>query len=183
MDVLDLLLRSARLKWVTRSGWQMRGVPDSESVADHSWGVAWLALVLADLADEPLDRGRLLALALTHDLAEVTLSDIPGPALRYLPAEVKQQAEERTLSDLLAPLAGRDDLLSGWREFETAASPEGRLVRDADRLDMLIQAFLYETAQGTRLDEFWDDQGDFSFAVAQDLYQALRARRDAWLED
>jgi len=182
MDILDLLLRSARLKWVTRSGWQMRGVPDAESVADHSWGVAWLALVLADLADEPLDRGRLLALALTHDLAEVVLSDIPNPALRYLPGGAKRQAEEGVLADLLAPLPSRERLLEGWREFEMSASPEGRLVRDADRLAMLIQAFLYETAQGARLDEFWDDQGDFSFAVAQDLYQALRARRDAWLE-
>lgn len=181
MDALDLLLRSARLKWVTRSGWQMRGVADAESVADHTWGVAWLALVLADLVEEPLDRAKLLALALTHDLAEVVLSDIPGPALRYLPAEAKQQAEERALGDLLASLPTRDELLSGWREFETAASPEGRLVRDADRLDMLIQAFLYETAQGARLDEFWSEPFAFSFVAAEHLYQVLRARREAWL--
>ena len=97
MDVaaaLDLLLQAARLKWVTRSGWAMRGVPDPESVAEHSWGVAVLALVLAQESGAPLDRGRLLTTALLHDLQEVVTGDIPSPATGYFPPGAKRQAEE-----------------------------------------------------------------------------------------
>lgn len=182
MELLDLLLQSAQLKWVTRSGWQMRGVSDPESVAEHAWGVAWLALLLADLVEEPLDRHKLLALALFHDLPEVVLSDIPAPALHYLGAGAKQEAEERILAEMLAPVPSGERWLAWWREYEAFDSPEGRLVRDADRLELLIQAYLYEKARSIRLDEFWDDpSAQFSFAAAQRIYEALCTRRLAQL--
>ena len=46
---LQLLLDAHRLKRTPRTGWVMRGVPDAESVADHSYGVAFIALLLAEM--------------------------------------------------------------------------------------------------------------------------------------
>ncbi len=178
-ELLALLLRAARLKWVVRSGWAMHGVPDPESVAEHAWGVTVVALVLAEGAQIPLDREKLLTIALLHDLPEAVLSDIPSPALRYLDPQAKRGAEEEALAEMVSPLAGAERLLSWWREFEDGSTPEGRLVRDADRLEMLVQAHLYEENRSGALDEFWkgQDERPFYFPVAQELYAALLARR------
>ncbi len=177
--VLDLLLQAARLKWLPRSGWVMRGIADPESVAEHSWGVALLALTLGSLEEGPVDREKLLVTALLHDLPEVLLSDIPTPALRYLAAEAKQRAEEAALADLLAALPERERWRAWWDEFESGSSVEGRLVRDADRLDMMIQAYLYEERRGAALGEFWVGQEErpFHSATATALFTALSARR------
>ena len=43
---LALLLDVLGLKALDRTGWVRRGVQSAESVAAHSWGVAWLVLAL-----------------------------------------------------------------------------------------------------------------------------------------
>jgi len=68
---LKVLRAANRLKLVPRTGWLLRGVQPAESVADHTYGVALTALLLADLIAELVDRERLLILALLHDLADV----------------------------------------------------------------------------------------------------------------
>jgi len=178
-EALGFLLQAARLKWVPRIGWLLRGVSDPESVAEHAWGVALLALALSEGVEGPLDRGKLLTIALLHDLPEAALSDIPTPALRYLPPQAKRRAEQAAMADLLAPFPEADRLLEWWYEFEEASSPEGRLVRDADRLEMLLQAHLYEQSRGCLLDEFWEGQGErpFHFPASQALYDTLCRHR------
>ncbi len=152
----DLLLRSARLKTVPRTGWALRGVRAPESVADHAHGTALATLLLLDLDARPLDRARALAMAVLHDLPESVTGDWPAVATRLLPPGAKSRAEAAALDEVLggAPVAGAwRDL---WREYDQRATPEARLVRDADRLDMLVQALAYERATGTReLDGFW----------------------------
>ncbi len=177
--ILEMMMRAAHLKWVVRTGWAMRGVPSPESVADHSWGVAMTAMALAQEVDTPLDGEKVLTIALIHDLAEVVLSDIPATALRFLPPEAKSAAERKAAGQVLAPLRDRERLLAWWEEYEAASSPEGRLVRDADRLEMLAQALLYEEQLGCRLAEFWEGQVErpFYFAVSRRLFEALLAQR------
>jgi putative hydrolase of HD superfamily len=178
--VLDLLLRANQLKLVPRSGWAMRGLADVESVSDHTFGVAFTALVLAHVAEMSVDVAKVLTIALIHDLPEAVLGDIPSPASSYFPPQAKQSAEAEVLTTLLAevPRAGR--WYVWWREYETGDSVEGRLVQDADRLDMLIQAYVYEQTTGNRwLDEFWAGmtETDFAFEVSQSLFAALRSAR------
>jgi len=174
--VLELLLRASQLKLVPRTGWAMRGVADAESVADHSFGVAFISLILADMVDQPIDKVKLLTIALLHDLPENTLSDIPSPATAYLPLGAKRSAEAAVLRALLNPLPDAEKWSRWWREFEDGSSIEGLLVRDADRLDMLIQAHIYEQTTGNRwLEEFWSssDAASFEFAATRSLYKAL----------
>src|SRR5260221_8313896 len=64
---------AARLKDVRRQGWVDRGVPDAESVADHSYGVALLAWAVARARG--LDGERALLIAIVHDLAEAEVGD------------------------------------------------------------------------------------------------------------
>lgn len=183
--LVELLLEVVSLKRVPRSGWALRGVPHVESVAEHSLGVAVTALALAGALagsaelEAPLDVEAVLATAVLHDLAEVRLTDLPISAVRLIPAEVKHEAEAQALADLLAPLPAGGRLVDLWRAFEDRSTPEGRLVRDADKLEMMIQCLRYEQAGSRGLDEFWQamDGATWHYALSAELYARLKARR------
>jgi 5'-deoxynucleotidase len=178
--LIDLIVESTTLKWMPRSGWQMRGVPDVESVAEHSFGVAFVALALVDaLQGEGLDLEKVLVMALLHDLAEVRLTDLPGPAVRLLPEGVKGQAEAAAIDDLLVPLSAAGRWKALWQEFEDRSSPEGRLVRDADKLEMMCQCLRYEQAGSQGLSEFWAgmDQLQWHYPLCAELYALVKQRR------
>lgn len=180
-EVIAFLHTALGLKRIPRTGWLLRGLWDVESVADHTWGVTMVVLALVPGVPGPLDLGKALTIALIHDLPERVLSDIPSPALDLFPAGAKTAAEGAALARIVGRLPDASRLLALWREFDEASSPEGLLVRDADRLEMLVQAFLYEEARGVRLDEFWANQSGrpFHFAVSQALYEALIRRRES----
>ncbi len=177
---LQLLLDAQRLKRTPRTGWVTRGVPDAESVADHSFGVAFVALMLGEMLERPLDKTKLLTIALLHDLPESVIGDLPTPAAVHFPPDAKRKAEMSTLNELLGKLPPHcaERWRSWWQEFEDGTSIEGQIVRDADRLDMLIQAYVYERTTGNRcLGEFWPSSEDQPFTLAATglLYEELKA--------
>ncbi len=181
-ELLEALLTANRLKAVSRSGWVLRGVPEAESVAEHTYGVAFVALALAEASDEgfAFDRGRLLTIALLHDLAESVIGDIPLPARRFLPPGAKQSAETAVMKEVMEAMPGGEGLLALWAEYAAGTSPEAQLVHDADRLEMLLQAYLYRAQTGNRaLAEFWDGPAarePFAFAASRQLFDALKER-------
>jgi putative hydrolase of HD superfamily len=181
MDVettLDSLLQGIQLKQTARTGWGQRGVPEAESVASHTFGVAFVVLVLASQMDEPLELGKALAMAILHDLPEALTSDIPTPAWRLMPEGAKPRAEDQAMRHILDGLAGRDALRALWRELKEDQTAEAHLVHDADKLDLYLQAMRYEQQSGNRrLAEFWHKPAVFHFAQIQVLYDALRQRR------
>ncbi len=143
------LLEALALKDLPRAGWVRAGVDQPESVAAHSWGVAWLVLVLCP---EGVDRGRALAIAVAHDLAEVRCGDItPHDGV---PAAEKQAREQTAMEALAADLPNGDEILALWREYEDGDTAEGRFVKACDKLDMALQAQSYSAAQGLDLEEF-----------------------------
>ena len=147
---LDLLLQANVLKTTPRTGWHLRGVPNPESVADHVFGTACVAVVLMEMQDEGLDREKVLMLAMLHDLAESVVSDIPRTARDFLPDGAKAGAEASALANLVdgLPLADRWRALAA--EYAAGESAEARLVHDADRLEFLLQALVYMETTGTR---------------------------------
>jgi putative hydrolase of HD superfamily len=180
--LVDVLVEVGTLKRLQRAGWTMRGVPYVESVADHIFGTAFVALALADVLNEDghdLDVEKVLLMALLHDVAEVRLTDLPASAARLIPAEVKSRAEAEVMSALLAPLPGAQRLLGLWQAFEDRESPEGLLVRDADKLEMMVQCLRYELAGSRGLDEFWQsiDALVWHYALSGELYGRLREMR------
>lgn len=139
------------LKRLARQGWVVRGVPDPESVADHSYGVALLTLVFA--REFELDVGVALSMALLHDLAESIVGDIiPSDGV---PAETKLRQETEATKTILAGLESGSELYELWCDFEHERTPEGRLVKQLDRLEMAFQALAYEQDTGLPLDDFY----------------------------
>lgn len=141
-----LLDEALGLKSLPRAGWLRAGISQPESVAAHSWGVAWLALVHCP---PELDRGRVLALATLHDLAEVRVGDItPHDGV---PKAEKRAREQAAATDLLAD---QPELLALWAEAEAGESPEAQFVKELDRLDMGLQALRYAAEGGQDTREF-----------------------------
>ncbi|UCC65505.1 MAG: HD domain-containing protein [Anaerolineae bacterium] len=179
--ILDVLLQANRLKATPRAGWTIRGVAHPESVAAHSYGVALLSLILAQAVEEPLDRAKLLTTALLHDLPESHTTDIPYPALRFIPPEVKRAGELQALDEITNGFPAGDEYRELWLDFEDRRTPEGRLVRDADRLELMLQAYVYEQNTSNRqLQEFWDntDESYFEYPVCRQVFGLLRQRRE-----
>jgi len=179
---LDLLVQANILKTTPRTGWHLRWVPDPEDVAAHSWGTAMVALVLAEMSGDRLDRGRLLAMAILHDLAEAEVSDIPRLAARFFPDGAKNDAEARALAEMLGNLPVAGSWTALLEDFKREESAEARLVRDADRLEFLLQAWVYRRTTGNeRLEQVRRDYADKRFvtAAAQDLATAILARWEA----
>jgi putative hydrolase of HD superfamily len=174
-DVLRFLHLAGRLKETARAGWRLRGIGDPESVAEHSFRVSLMALVLARSADPPVDRGRCVAMALVHDLAECIVGDITP--YDGVSAEEKRRREREAMTRL-AGLAGDPEILALWAEYDAGATPEARFVKELDKLETVLQAAEYEAERGADLEEFWR-MGDRTLASrgARALLAALVAAR------
>lgn len=131
----ELLTEALALKELHRAGWKRVGIVEPESVADHSFGVALAALVLAP---PELDRGRLLAMAILHDLAEVRIGDItPHDGV---PRAEKKRREAEAAALLFADHA---ELAAIWSEAEAGVTAEARFLKSMDVLDLHLQAEVY----------------------------------------
>jgi putative hydrolase of HD superfamily len=153
--------RIMRLKRLYRQGWLKRGLPQGlcESVAEHSFGTALLALLLAGKEGEGgslgrLDTGHAALLGLIHELGESFAGDITP--VDGVSREEKSKLERAAILRALEGHPDRDWFLSLWVEFEEGSSPEARFVRQLDRLEMGLQAALQEAEGFAGMDEFYD---------------------------
>ncbi len=140
--LLEFLRAAERLKATDRSGYTSAGRP--ESVAEHTWRLCLMALVLAPEFPE-VDFAKLVRMCLVHDLGEAVGGDVPAPeqARRRSrdPGAGKAEAERRDLQALLTPLPTprSAEILALWDEYEAAATPEARLAKALDKLETILQ--------------------------------------------
>jgi len=150
-ELRTILLESMKLKNLPRSGWVQNDIIDCESVAAHSWGVAWLATVLCP---PELDIGTITQMAILHDLAEVRVGDIT-PTDNVSKNE-KYNLEYSAMVDILSQIPRGEHLLALWLEYEQQQTPESIFVKSCDKLDMALQAQYYMLENGKNLNEFLD---------------------------
>src|SRR5205085_6411188 len=101
-----------------------------------------LAMVIADAYLPGLNLLKVLRLVLLHDLGEIYTGDIV-PADR-IDAQEKYRLEREAVVQVLAKLAHGSTYLDLWQEYEDGASAEARFVKQMDRLEMALQASVYE---------------------------------------
>lgn len=167
-----------QLKLLPRTGWLQHGVANPESIAEHCFGLSALALAYGSMA-ENIDMGRLLGIAIIHDMAEAQLSDLPRSARLLIGNAIKQAAERQALMQLLSGHPSANQFQNLWEEYTTGASREARLVKALDRIEMLAQALSYEQAGHRNLHEFWEklDVGWEEFPQLGELARSLAAQR------
>lgn len=180
---LDFFLFAGRLKTTKRTGWVVRGVHLPESVADHSFRAALIALVLS----EPATRDHATKLALAHDVAEAQVGDLTphcGVAAAEKAAR-ERAAMARVRDELLAGRAAGAELFALWEEYEAGATPAARLVKDVDKFEMLVSAYEYERREpALDLSEFYESTaGKFRTPQVAALVDELLGRRRAMLRE
>jgi putative hydrolase of HD superfamily len=139
-NLVPFLHEAGHLKNLPRSGWLLLGIPQPESVAEHSFRVGIVGMVLAAL--EGADIGRVAAMALLHDSQETRIGDQASVNRAF----VKTATAEAVTVAQTTPIP--DDVGEPFRElvaeFEAAKTPEARVARDADKLETLLQALEYQ---------------------------------------
>ena len=180
--LLDLLLEAQVLDRVPRSGYFLRGVPEPESVAEHSWHVVFLVWTLG-AQEENLDLGKALQLALLHDIAEARIGDLPQTVARYFDQGAKARAEQAVVDEMLAPVAEKQRAL--YEEYSARSSREARFVKVCDKLQLMIKVLAYQQWGAGGLGEFWDNPANFvesEFETTNRLTRELLERHRSWAE-
>lgn len=180
-SLLPLLTHLQALKHLPRTGWLLAGISQPESVAEHSFLMSWLALLLAEQVNssyvtqgltQPLDLGKVAHIALVHDVAESILTDLPKRSTDLLGKATKYQAEATAMQQLFQQMPNSAYYIGCWQEYADGATPEGRLVRDADKLEMIHQALCYEQNGQRNLAEFWQAHA-WHYPASQNLFEEL----------
>lgn len=140
------------LKRIRRAGWWHAGVRDPESVAEHSMRVAQLAAIIA--IEEGADPARASLLALWHDSQETRTGDLPHTASGYLTKPEPQQITADQTQKL--PERSRELIRSAVDEYESQRTVEALCAKDADKLEMFLQAVEYRDIGVQRVDGWID---------------------------
>jgi putative hydrolase of HD superfamily len=178
-DVTGFLYEIGLLKRFKRTGWSTAGIPNPESVADHSFRVGVIASVIASLEDA--DPQRASFLALWHDSQETRTTDIPHLTKRYVTVAANETVTADQVRSLPSGMASM--IADAVAEYEAAETPESRCARDADKLECLLQAREYQE-QGHANVQAWIDTSvaGLTTAAAKSIAQeALAQNTLAWL--
>jgi len=168
-----------KLKAIPRSGWVQSGIAVSEveSIAAHSYGMSMLILFLRDdLAECGVNLERALHMALIHDVAESIVGDLtPRDSVS---ADAKHAAEAVAYEGIMKNVDPDEYLRNLWIEFEAGQSLEAQLVKRIDKLDMLLQASIYEKQFTVHLDSFWEEMDQlFKDTESEPIYDYIRLSR------
>lgn len=129
--IVDFLFEVGMLKKTARTGYQFLG-SGSESVAEHSFRTTIIGYALASMEPD-LDIDKVVLMCLFHDLPEARTGDHNYVNKRYVKAD-----EEKALLDQLKDLGFGPDIIARIKEFNAADTPEARLSKDADQLDLIL---------------------------------------------
>ena len=140
--ISEFFYQIANLKTTQRSGWQSKlNLSNSESVAEHTYMMSVMAMVLSDIKN--LNTEKIIKMSLLHDWAESKTGD-------FMPDEIeperKNQLEEDAMNEILGMLP-HDVQLSYqiiWKEYQNNESMEAVFVHQLDKLEMVLQAKIYE---------------------------------------
>jgi putative hydrolases of HD superfamily len=137
-----------KLKTVRRQGWiDKLGLENPESVADHSYAVSVMSMVLSD--QQKLDTLKVLKMSLLHDLAESIVGDLtPRQASKAKKSKLESAAMKKILKQLEKPL--QSEYWNLWLEYQNMSSQESIMLHEIDKLEMLYQAKSYQKSGYTK---------------------------------
>jgi putative hydrolase of HD superfamily len=140
--IIDAYCQLDQLKREPRGGWVRMGIEPCESVADHSYALATLTYIIGKAWFPGIDAHKATRIALCHDVGEAHTGDItPHDSI---PEKEKHAMEREAVHAIFFNLPRGARYIARWEEYHAGQTPEARLVKELDKLEMALQATTYE---------------------------------------
>src|SRR5215471_20835540 len=140
-SILAVLKLAERLKFELRHSYTSSG--RQESVAEHTWRMSLMAVLIEPLLRQKIDTSRLLKMIILHDLVEAEARDISAldvlrnPSLKLQKEEREKQAIEN-LRETLKETNGQE-IYDLFYEFEQKETYEAKVANALDKLEVQLQ--------------------------------------------
>lgn len=133
-EFLEILHVAERLKDTPRHCTTSQG--RVESVAEHSWRISLMAMLLKDVFPEA-DNNKVICMCLIHDLGECFTGDIPTFRKTDRDRDVEDSLLHQWVKTLPSEVSER--MLQLYAEMDAQQTLEARLYKALDKLEALIQ--------------------------------------------
>lgn len=132
-QLIDFLNVIEKLKCNTRHSWTSSG--RQESVAEHSWRLAVMAMLCADEYPD-LDINKVIKMCLIHDFGEAITGDIPA----FYKTSQHEAEEDQAVSALLSKLPNpiQEEMTALFAQMNAMDTDEARLYKALDNMETLI---------------------------------------------
>ena len=140
-SILKVLTLAERLKFELRHSYTSSG--RQESVAEHTWRISLMAVLIEPLLQHKVDSAKLLKMIIIHDLVEAEARDISAldvlrnPLIKLEKIEKEKQAIEN-LRLLLTNTNGQE-IYDLFYEFEDKNTYEAKVANALDKLEVQLQ--------------------------------------------
>lgn len=131
---LEILTVAEKLKCNTRHSWTSSG--RHESVAEHSWRVALMALLMRDEFPK-LNMDKVIRMCLIHDLGEAFTGDISAFEKKEEDGEKEDEVFFKWIETFPTPY--REEFTELLKEMNERKTDEAKLYKALDNLEAVIQ--------------------------------------------
>jgi len=165
-NLLDFLVKIGKLKRKKRRGWLIHQIKNPETTAEHIFRLAIIVWVIGEKKRLNLEKS--IKMALVHDLCGVYAPDLTPydpllpkdqkkiietlkrwpkftPSLKIEAHKKKYRLENRGLDRLISKLPSKlkSEIKNLWLDYEKGLTKEGRFVKQADKVENLLQGIEY----------------------------------------
>ena len=140
-SILEVLTLAERLKFELRHSYTSSG--RQESVAEHTWRMALMAVLIGPMLKHKVDTARLLKMIIIHDLVEAEARDVSALDVLRNP-EIKLakiEREEKAIENLRLALKDTNgqEIYDLFYEFEGKQTYESKVANGLDKLEVQLQ--------------------------------------------
>lgn len=139
--MVNFIFELNQLKRQRHSGFQLAGVKNPDTVAEHTLRAAQIGYILAVMEGDA-DPDKVATIIVIHDNAEARVGDQHKVSARYFSSK---EAEKNAFNDQLDGLGEQiQEKWSGYlEEYSQRNTKEGIIAKDADWLEIAFQAKEY----------------------------------------
>ena len=112
-----------------------------ENVAEHSWTISIMAILLEEYANFKVDIGKVQFMLLIHDIVEV----YAGDTFLYSEDRKNAHSNEEKAAERIFELLESDQkkiFINTWKEYEEKKTNEAKFALAFDRLQPIIQNYV-----------------------------------------
>lgn len=139
--IIEFLHFARKLKHELRHSWGADG--RRESVAEHSWRIALMAMMLSPHLKKKIDIEKTLKMLIIHDIIEAESGDVLAQDYQYSKTATKdkENKEKQAIEHIKRQLNSKTgvEIYDLWNEFEKRKTYEAKVAVAMDKMEIRLQ--------------------------------------------